>query len=562
MEGEDGTSGYSQVQWHVANAVVGVMLSAGRLASAEWDSLARPDRIAAINAQSDEEMFSAAHVAGELLVQFRPSGIVSERCAQTGRTTFVARSFCTGELLRRFHPGGFEGEAQEVRGVIEACGLTVKHTYPLLTARDPAAELNRIGMLAAVQVPASLALAEARARLLARPEVEYVQPNHTFEPFAVPNDPDFDLLWYFENTQQDVPGCLIYTPGTLGEDIDGPNAWDFATGTPEVRLAVIEYGGFWMDHPDLSGIFGDGYDYANDDPDPNNPDGQHGTLVVGMMAAKGNNATGVTGACWDCTVLPYQVGASQVNTGTILLAFKDMIAQEAVAVNMSWGHTSYNEPLRTHMLELLENGIIVVAAAGNTSTRIDPPNQVYPAAHDLENIIAVASSTSTGELAAHSNWGATSVDICAPGEGLWTTISELNGGEIYTCSDGTSLAAPLVAGTIGVLYSYRPDADWRAVRNAILCSADVLPGLADCKGLGVPCVATQGRLNAAAAFSWLERGDNDLDGDVDLLDWASLQFCFGESDAACTCIFDLDFDGAIGLADHALWATSLFTGPE
>ncbi len=117
-----------------------------------------------------------------------------------------------------------------------------------------------------------------------------------------------------------------------------------------------------------------------------------------------------------------------------------------------------------------------------------------------------------------------------------------------------------------MLYSHRPNSNYRAVRNAILQSVDVLDGLHLCGGLPGEfgdelCVATQGRLNLFGALNWIDRGDFDDDADVDLRDMAEFLSCLGTTAPDCLDAFDLDSSGVLDLADYELFE-SLINGPS
>ena len=139
-------------------------------------------------------------------------------------------------------------------------------------------------------------------------------------------------------------------------------------------------------------------------------------------------------------------------------------------------------------------GILFVTAAGNGNVLgqgIDNDEiPFYPANYELDNVISVAATGPTDQLARFSNWGPESVDLGAPGVGVLST--QLGG--TYASWNGTSMAAPHVSGTAALIWSHLPDATPLEVREAILQSVDPAPSLQD-------RVATGGRLNAPAALS-------------------------------------------------------------
>jgi subtilisin family serine protease len=109
---------------------------------------------------------------------------------------------------------------------------------------------------------------------------------------AIPDDTRFNELWGLHNTGQTVNGLT----GTTDADIDAPEAWDIVKGSSTVIVAVID-SGVDGNHPDISGNLMAGYDFIDNDNDPEDLNG-HGTHVAGIIGAVGNNSRGVTGVNW------------------------------------------------------------------------------------------------------------------------------------------------------------------------------------------------------------------------------------------------------------------------
>jgi hypothetical protein len=153
-------------------------------------------------------------------------------------------------------------------------------------------------------------------------------------------------------------------------------------------------------------------------------------------------------------------------------------------LNNSWGGPGYLSSLYTAIQNTASAGIVFVAAAGNSGTGNDAaPN--YPASYDVPNVISVAATDHNDQLASFSNYGATSVDLAAPGVSILSTLPNND----YSFFSGTSMAAPHVSGAAALAFSYRPTATYSQVRTAILNGVDVVSSL---NGR----VATSGRLNA------------------------------------------------------------------
>jgi subtilisin family serine protease len=268
------------------------------------------------------------------------------------------------------------------------------------------------------------------------PRVEWAEPNYYRYAGATPNDTDFNQLWGLHNTGQNVNGTM----GTEDADIDAPEAWDITTGSTTVVVAVID-SGVDYNHPDLknniwtnqgetpgNGIDDDGngyvddirgWDFVDNDNNPIDSPG-HGTHVAGTIAAVGNNLTGVTGVCWTVKIIPLRF-VDATGFGTVLNeveAIDYAIQNGANIINASFGSGSYSGSEYTAISRARDAGILFVAAAGNGGTDNDL-FPYYPSNYDLDNIVAVAATDQYDKLAWFSNYGATSVDVAAPGTNIY-----------------------------------------------------------------------------------------------------------------------------------------------
>lgn len=143
-----------------------------------------------------------------------------------------------------------------------------------------------------------------------------------------------------------------------------------------------------------------------------------------------------------------------------------------MATNNSWGGGGYSQGLYDAIERANQAGILFIAAAGN-STNDNDANPSYPASYNNTNIIAVASIDSNGALSSFSNWGATSVDLGAPGRGIWSTVPKSSRGRIvsgYAGYSGTSMATPHVSGGAALYAASHPGASASQIKNAILNS--------------------------------------------------------------------------------------------
>jgi hypothetical protein len=373
-------------------------------------------------------------------------------------------------------------------------GSSVKREFKLVTG------------LTQVSLPTGVSVENAVASLKQSSSILYAEPDYKLQLCAVPNDTRFGELWGMRNTGQ--------SGGTPGADISATEAWDINTGN-NVIVAVLDTGVDYT-HPDLAanmwhnpgeiagnGIDDDGDGYIDDvygidtgDNDGNPMDDSavagHGTHVSGIIGAVGNNSRGVTGVCWHVRIMAIKLYNSSggpdtwdafvSNAVTGIQYAKD---KGAKVINASWRAYAYSQNLYDAIASARDAGIIFVAAAGNENINNDSTPD-YPASYNLANIISVMATTDTDQRASFSNYGLTSVDIGAPGQGILSTLP----GNQYASWDGTSMASPQVAGACALLLSIDPNLTYSQVKQILLDTADkTLPGL---------CVSG-GRLNLAAA---------------------------------------------------------------
>jgi hypothetical protein len=251
------------------------------------------------------------------------------------------------------------------------------------------------------------------------------------------------LRYGASNTGQTVNGIA----GIEDADIDAPEAWDIETGVSHpVVIAVVDTGVAYH-HPDLeaniwrntaencdNGIDDDGNGYIddchgwdfigndNDPPDYNNYLGGigHGSHVAGTIAAAGNNHTGITGVMWQAQIMPLRtLGVTGAGTtAAAIAAIEYANANGAQVINNSWGGIGFSQALKD---VIDQSNAVVVCAAGNESQDNDL-NPTYPASFTSPNIISVAATTSSDNLAFFSNYGHTSVDVAAPGVFTFSTM--------------------------------------------------------------------------------------------------------------------------------------------
>jgi subtilisin family serine protease len=346
-------------------------------------------------------------------------------------------------------------------------------------------------------------------------EIEYAEPNYIYTHDAVSNDP------YFTN------GSLwgMYGPSSSPANQYGSQAaqaWAGGhTGSSTVYIGIIDEG-YMYTHEDVvanagvnpyeiagNGIDDDGNGLKDDvygwDFDGNNNtvfDGtgdDHGTHVAGTIGGKGGNGIGVAGVCWNVKLLSAKFLGSRGGTTANAIKAVDYFTYlktkglNIVATNNSWGGGGFSQALQDAIGRANTAGVLFIAAAGNNSSNNDATAN-YPSNYPNANIIAVAALTSTGGLASFSNYGATQVDLGAPGAAIYSSIPASSKGKIissYASYSGTSMATPHVTGAVALYAASNPSASAATIKNAILSTAVATPSLAG------KCV-TGGRLNVSS----------------------------------------------------------------
>ena len=347
-----------------------------------------------------------------------------------------------------------------------------------------------------------LASLEALARVKGLDEIEYAEPNYIYQHNATSNDT------YFTN------GSLwgMYGGSTSPANQYGTGAataWaNGKTGSSTVYIGIIDEG-YMYSHPDLAanagvnpgevagngvdddgnGLIDDvrGWDFAGNDKEVFDGEGDdHGTHCAGTIGGKGGNGAGVAGVVWNVKLLSAKflgsTGGTTANSIKAVDYFTDLKVRHGinlVATSNSWGGGGFSQALADAIERANQAGILFVAAAGNSATNNDVTAS-YPSNYTNSNIIAVASITNTGALSSFSQYGATTVDIGAPGSGIWSTVPIRSKGKVvasYASYNGTSMATPHVSGAVALYASLNPGATAAQIKAAILNSAVPTPSL-------------------------------------------------------------------------------------
>jgi len=356
------------------------------------------------------------------------------------------------------------------------------------------------------------------------PTVVAAQLNHYVEDRATPNDPQFGSQWHH------VDGS--------DNDIDSDEAWDITTGGStangdRIVVAVLEGGGANYNHVDLIGnhwtnsleIDGNGVDddgngfvddvngwNASSGTDAISPGG-HGTAVSGMIGAVGNNGNGGAGVNWDVEIMQIQMGS--LTESNVIAAYNYPYTMRnlynttggsqgafVVATNASWGIDNANPsnyPVWcAYYDDLGAAGILNCGATANNNVNIDVVGDM-PTGCGSDYMVAVT-ATNSSDVRTFSGYGATTIDLGAPGEAVFLP----SGSTGYSATSGTSFASPCVAGGIALVYSApcadlassaltSPQATANAVRGYILDGVDAVSNLAS-------ETVTGGRLNVRSSL--------------------------------------------------------------
>ncbi len=381
-----------------------------------------------------------------------------------------------------------------------------------------------------LRLPTRLPPAEVQAiadRLAALPEVAYAEPDAIMRPMLTPNDPRYGDQWHY----------AAPTTGRYG--INAAAAWDITTGSASIVVAVVDTG--ITNHADLSGRTVAGYDFISDvwtandgdgrDSDPHDPgdwvtlgacgpgspaqnSSWHGTHVAGTIGAATNNSIGVAGINWQSAILPVRVlgrcggTISDIADGMRWAAGLSVPgaptnAHPAKVINLSLGgygpcSTTYQEAINA----IVATGATVVVAAGNSD---DDATDYRPG--NCNGVITVAATNRNGSRAYYSNYGSV-VEISAPGgetnpissNGILSTLNSGTqgpAGDTYAYYQGTSMAAPHVAGVVSLLYSLNPALTSSQILALLQSTVTNFPAGSSCN----TSICGAGIVNAAAAVA-------------------------------------------------------------
>ncbi|MCW2960552.1 MAG: putative subtilase-family protease [Thermoleophilia bacterium] len=405
------------------------------------------------------------------------------------------------------------------------------------TAKHPKAKIGRAaralgGGTASDQLPGgwyevelgnetAAAMAEAAFTTAGAIDVEPALPRLPY----VGDEPDSGGATPTPQAAEDEPAAVSDTPGALGHgtttlrngpiraprlgeqwaltqesnvDINGPEAWQTTTGAGAV-VAVIDTG-IDATHPDLVGRVLPGMDFSGSTTGPQVDKVGHGTAVASLIAAGG---VGMAGVAPDAKVLPLKVfrdSDTAFSMGGYLAAIRYAADQGVDVINISLGcggtTSCFSQAELDAVTYAADKGVLIVAAAGNgdrsgqglNNDGVDTPD--YPSGYDLPAILSVTASTRLGNWSPWANYGVSSVDIAAPGEGILVAAP----GGSYRALPGTSFSAPIVSGAAALLAATNQGIAPEDIRARLLATARPATTLANRTVSG-------GVLDAQAALS-------------------------------------------------------------
>lgn len=409
--------------------------------------------------------------------------------------------FVAGELLVQYN----SGTTLAARNVARAgMGMQVAETIQTKTMQNAG-----FGVMERLRVGNGMTMEAAMARLKANARVKFVEPNYIYKPSAVSDDTYYTngSLWGMYGS--DSPGASGPAGTTNQYGSNAEAAWNTnLTGSRSIVVGIIDEG-VQIDHPDLAaniwtnpgevandGIDNDGNGYiddtngwdfvSNDKTVYDAGQDSHGTHVAGTIGGIGGNTSGVVGVNWAVSMISCKflgpTGGTTLNAVKALDYLTDLKTRHGinlVATNNSWGGGGYSQSLHDAIIRSAKQDILFIAAAGNATANNDTTAS-YPSnynttvgtstqtAASYDSVIAVASITSTGAISSFSSYGATTVDIGAPGSSIVSSVPV----STYASYSGTSMATPHVTGAAALYASAQSGrVSAASIRLALLSSA-------------------------------------------------------------------------------------------
>ncbi|MFH0749930.1 MAG: S8 family peptidase [Candidatus Gottesmanbacteria bacterium] len=333
-------------------------------------------------------------------------------------------------------------------------------------------KIEKLGVLV-LRVP-EVAQDQVLTALSKNTHVEFAEFDYLAETFTIPNDPDFGNQWGLENIGQTIQGV----PGIIDVDIDASTAWNITQGG--VKVAILDTG-IDQYHEDLDSQIVVNKDFTGSTSGYNDIYG-HGTHVSGIVAARTNNGMGGAGVCPNCQLMNGKVLNDSASGAYSWIASGITWATDngAKVINMSLGGSTPSKTLESAVNYAWNNGVVVVAAAGNSGNT----SKTYPAAY--VNAIAVAATDNQDKKATFSEYGSW-VDVAAPGVHIYSTWNDetstsapypvcYSPTQCYKYASGTSMSTPMTTGVVALIWSTGKYTTASEVRSRLELTADKITG--------------------------------------------------------------------------------------
>jgi serine protease len=470
-----------------------------------------------------------------MMCVFRPSRIVASLCATAlGLLSVTAYSQSTDgppqRVIVKWRTGGLATQSTATQALNDVETRIGVSTTALRTTATGAQVVRLDRRVTSAELQSFI------AALAQNPDVEYVEEDRLMKRLLTPNDSRYGEQWhYFE----------------AAGGLNLPSAWDITTGAG-VTVAVLDTG--YRPHADLVANVVGGYDFISDafvandgdgresnaqdpgdwntagqcPPDPGAyPSSWHGTHVAGTIAAVSNNGSGVAGVAFGARVLPLRVlgrcgGYTSDIADAIVWASGGSVSgvpansNVAKVVNLSLGGAGACDTTSQNAINSARTrGTVIVVAAGNENQ-----NASNSSPANCSGVIAIASVNRSGGRAYYSNFGSV-VDVAAPGGDVRTSdsngvLSTLNSGsttpgsDIYDFYQGTSMAAPHVAGVVALMLARNSALSADEVESRLRGSTRPFP--ATCSQCGTGIVDALSAVNAATGGG--NGGDTELENAV------------------------------------------------
>jgi subtilisin family serine protease len=354
----------------------------------------------------------------------------------------------------------------------------------------------------------------AKDALLSNPSVEFVEPNYILSvnptDVTAAGSPPSSSDEYLQSGS-DAGKTRVTDSWTIQKPYNQGSKITVAvvdTGLDKSHKLFADSGAIWTNDAELNGVPGVdddgdglvddiyGWNFAGNTAD-NNDDNDHGTHVAGIILGVGQDVVAypVRESKVKIMSLKFLDSQGSGSTSNAVKAIYYAVDHGAKVINNSWGGSSYSQSLHEAYTYAYNKGVVIVSAAGNSNSNNDS-TAMFPANLDTPNNIAVAASDDSDKRASFSNWGASTVQVAAPGVRILSSVpgSGCVDPGCFQMMSGTSMATPFVAGLAALIFREAPQLSAYQVRGIIMGSADAVAGFTD-------KVSTNGRVNVYKAVT-------------------------------------------------------------